>query len=94
MDDSKSMSQIRELLFGEQMKLLEESIQKLTEKLEKELSDAKAAIQASYDAKLAAMEKAFNEAERSINSNMVDRTELSRFFAELASRLEKDDRNS
>ncbi len=87
---NNQMDQVRELLFGEQIQLIEARFKELSEKFHSELSDAKAALQADYDRKLSAMKQAFSEAERTINSNMVDRGELAKYFIEIATKLEKE----
>ncbi|MDR0453394.1 MAG: hypothetical protein LBH05_01130 [Deferribacteraceae bacterium] len=86
-NETNQISQIRELLFGEQLELINVKLKELTDKFNRELGEAKAEIRAEYNQRLAVMEKIFTEADKTTNSNMVSRSELAQFLTDIASKL-------
>ena len=90
-DNTNKMDQVRDLLFGEQVQVIETKIKELTERFERELNDAKAEIRAEYNEKLAAMNKGFTEADNTLNTIMVQRSELSKFLNEIAEKIKQGD---
>jgi len=88
-ENTNQMNQVRELLFGEQIQLIDARFKELTEKFDRELNEAKAEIREEYNEKLAAMKKSFNEADKSLNTNMVPRSELAQFLSDIASKLSR-----
>jgi len=94
-NNANQMNQVRELLFGEQIQLIDTRFKELTEKFERELAQAKDDIRAEYNEKLAVMKKTFNEANTNINTNidanMVTRSELAQFLTDIVTGLNKAD---
>ena len=86
-DNTNQMNQVRELLFGEQIQVIEARFKELAERFNRELNEAKAEIRAEYNEKLAAIGKTFTEADKTLNVNMVPRGELAQLLNGIAAKI-------